>query len=258
MVLKKKKIKKSLTNKQILFKNSLKYLKSETNYYEYLKYLLEYKQFFTFNKISKKKQLVKKIINKCKNIHLKYNYTFVSFFDILQNLSNFLLFNKLSNLLMSKGKKYKAELYLLKMFEILKTEYHIPNPFDIFKYYIYINLVPHIEPKTIKLQIKGKIKKNMEKVIGIYLEPHYRLNYSLKMFIKGAREIRSSIAYSLVAEFFSLISGDSYLHKYNIDTFSSIQKNKLIDFNNYKKKKYKISNKQVKKRYSIFRKKYDL
>jgi hypothetical protein len=100
MVLKKKKnnITNELTNKQKLFKNSLKYLKSEKNYYEYLKYLNQYKIFYSFIKTSRKKQLIKKIQSSCKNIHLKYNFNFISFYDILQNLSNFLLFQKFANL----------------------------------------------------------------------------------------------------------------------------------------------------------------
>jgi ribosomal protein S7 len=158
-------------------------------------------------------------------------------FDLLRNYSNYLFFQKLVNLVMYKGKKGLAESLVLKTLEILKNEFKILNPFYKLKFIIYKNLVPFIQPKKLitKIKVKNKKKKGFEtidkiKYLGKHLRLHFRLNYTIKLIIKGARNMTSSFAYSLVAEILNCFKSQGLLFTYNLDTIRLIKEHRLYTF----------------------------
>jgi ribosomal protein S7 len=192
---------------EIRFKNIKKLLKKKKKKLNLKKYkiklkLKKYGFGFIFSIFFKK--------NNISNIYL-YSY--------LKNISNFLLYNKLINLIMYKGEKYKAEKIVLKSLEILKTDYKILNSLDLFKFLLYKNIISFLRPKVVGFKIL--------KTIGVKLTMYYRLNYSLKLFVKGAKLMNLNMSYSLVCEFLNLMKNCSYLNEYNIQVLANLKMHHL-------------------------------
>jgi hypothetical protein len=120
---------------------------------------------------------------------------------------------------MYKGEKYKAEKIVLKSLEILKTDYKILNSLDLFKFLLYKNIISFLRPKVVGFKIL--------KTIGVKLTMYYRLNYSLKLFVKGAKLMNLNMSYSLVCEFLNLMKNCSYLNEYNIQVLANLKMHHL-------------------------------
>lgn len=150
-----------------------------------------------------------------KNLNTYYLY---------RDVTNKLFLKKFSNLLMINGNRTVAMKVLLKLFEILKLKFRISDPIIFLKTYIFKNLVPVIQSKTV-----GFTKK---KVIGISLSVFKRIGISLKLFIKGARMYNYPIVLGLLIEFFKLIRNKSYLQMCNKKTLIDIKINKLYKYLN--------------------------
>jgi ribosomal protein S7 len=186
----------------ILFNLNFKTIKN----YSLLKKNYKFLKFKLYNKLKWKKKII--LTGMFLNVlnFLTYIYLFT--------YSNILFFNKLTNLVMKCGMKYKAENLILKFLEILKSKYQIINPFERFKKLIYLNLVPPIMTKLVGFKIK--------KTIGVKVNVAFRFNKSLRLFIKGAQNLNISMYTGLVVEFINLLTGFSYLQEYNKQTWKTI------------------------------------
>lgn len=135
-------------------------------------------------------------------------------------LFNFYFFNKLSNFLMKAGRKTKSDNILVEFLKRLQTKYNIKNPFDNLKLLLYKNLIPAIRTR--------QVGRKTIKILGSKASFYYRVNMSLKLFIKGAYTHKTSIVQALILEYFKLCKGVSKLHTYNKDKLEEIQKHRLF------------------------------
>jgi ribosomal protein S7 len=184
-----------------------------------LKKNYKYLKFKFYNKLKWNKKIILTGIFLSTLNYLTYIY--------LKTYSNFLFFNKLTNLVMKCGMKNKAENLILKFLETLKTKYQIINPFERFKKVLYLNLIPPVMPKLVGYKNK--------KTIGIKVNVAFRFNKALRLFIKGAQNLNVSMYTGLVVEFMKLLRGSSYLQEYNQQTWKTINDYTLY-FPKYKRR----------------------
>jgi ribosomal protein S7 len=138
---------------------------------------------------------------------------------LFRYLPNRLFIQKFSNFLMKHGLKGIAMQIILKFFEILKQAFHILNPIEMLRKFLFVNLVPVIKPKTVGFKVK--------KVIGITLSIYKRISTSFKLFIKGARSHNVPMAEGFVIEFFNFYKQKTLLQQTNIQILAIISENNL-------------------------------
>jgi ribosomal protein S7 len=136
--------------------------------------------------------------------------------------ANALFIRKFSNFLMKHGEKRKSLKIILNFLEILRRDFHILDPLDILRKFIFLNLVPVIQPKSLGTKTK--------RMMGINLPIYKRISMSFKLFIKGARSHNVPIVQGLLIEFFNFYKETTLLQKTNINMLEEIKKNSLYKY----------------------------